>query len=279
MVHGVVHSVPPPLFGAQSKNRAKTRKNGHSWASQYHTWVGRASIERGLADQYQAPSGLGGPVSSPTRGVSKSQKKTYCRSTSFLTADDSAKKTGKIFTLFDAGAVPTRRRLPGLGTVPARETPLDHRWPSKPANLVPCLEASKAFKITQKHAKTCKKMWTQAKTSKKHAKTSKTQPAEGCNQGAIRVQSGCNQGAKGCNPKIVQKQAKTGTVGRVSNAGLGEPVSSRNGLGEPVILHARPAPCPLRTSYRTVKKKNAPSARPGPVLPRQDGPASHTRQA
>ena len=109
----------------QSKNRAKTRKNGHSWASQYQTWVGRASIERGLADQYQAPSGLGGPVSSPTRGVSKSLKKTYGGSTSFLTADDSAKKTGKIFTLFDAGAVPTRRRLPGLGTVPARET---FRW-------------------------------------------------------------------------------------------------------------------------------------------------------
>ena len=41
-------------------------------------------------------------------------------------------------------------------------------------------------------------------------KTSKSQPAEGCNQGAIRVQLGCNQGAKGCDPKSLQKHAKTG---------------------------------------------------------------------
>ena len=62
-------------------------------------------------------------------------------------------------------------------------------------------------------------------------------------KGAIRVQLGCNQGAKGCNPKSVQKHAKTGPVGRtsiktelgepVSKTGLGEPVSGPSGLGEP----------------------------------------------
>ena len=62
---------------------------------------------------------------------------------------------------------------------------------------------------------------------KQAEKRAKSQPAEGCNQGAIRVQLGCNQGAKGCNPKSVQKHAKTGPVGRASiNTRLGEPVPS-----------------------------------------------------
>ena len=45
---------------------------------------------------------------------------------------------------------------------------------------------------------------TSRKTSKK---------STGCNQGAIRVQLGCNQGAKGCNPKSLQKHTKTGKRG------------------------------------------------------------------
>ena len=44
---------------------------------------------------------------------------------------------------------------------------------------------------------------------KQAEKTCKSQPAEGCNQGAIRVQLGRNQGAKGCNPKSLQKHTKT----------------------------------------------------------------------
>ena len=46
--------------------------------------------------------------------------------------------------------------------------------------------------------------------NKQAEKQAKSQPAEGCNQGAIRVQLGCNQGAKGCNP---QKHTKTGKRG------------------------------------------------------------------
>ena len=77
--------------------------------------------------------------------------------------------------------------------------------PLKPGtNLVPCLEAcvqnlSKASTVVQRYM--------DLRQAKNQAKTCKIQPAEGCNQGAIRVQLGCNQGAKGCNPKIIQKHA------------------------------------------------------------------------
>ena len=169
--------------GAIQKSCKNTKKRAQ---------LGEPVSNVGWASQYRAR--VGGPVSSPQRvgrtsvkpnpwGV-KISKKNYCRSTSFLTANDSAKKTGKIFTLFDAGAVPTRRRLPGLGTVPARETPLDHRWPSKPANLVPCLEASKrskSLKNKQKRAKNVESSQNKQKTCK-----NEQNPTSG------RVQSGCN---------------------------------------------------------------------------------------
>ena len=184
--------------------------------------VGRASIKRGLGEPVSSagwrtsikpPAGWADQCQAQPVGCQNLKKKTYCRSTSFLTANDSAKKTGKIFTLFDAGAVPTRRRLPGLGTVPARETPLDHRWPSKPANLVPCLEASKrskSLKNTQKRAKKCGLKPKQAKNMQKRAKPNQRKGAIrvqlGCNQGAIRVQKGAT--AKSCKNK--QKRAQLG---------------------------------------------------------------------
>ena len=205
--------------GAIQKSCKNTKKRAQ---------LGEPVSNVGWASQYRAR--VGGPVSSPQRvgrtsikpnpwGVKISKKKKYCRSTSFLTADDSAKKTCKIFTLFDAGAVPTRRRLPGLGTVPARETPLDHRWPSKPANLVPCLEASKrskSLKNTQKRAKKCGLKPKQAKNMQKRAKPNQR-------KGAIRVQLGCNQGAirvqKRATPKSCKNKQKRAQLGACQTRG------------------------------------------------------------
>ena len=132
-------------------------------------------------------------------------------------------------------------------------------------------------KSLQKHAKTGKREGEDEKKGaiKQAEKQAKSQPAEGCNQGAIRVQLGCNQGAKGCNPKSVQKHAKTGPVGRASintrlgastERRLGEPVSNLNGLGEPVLkrgwanqyLKTNP-PGPVR---RTIEKKIRNPSRP-----------------
>ena len=81
----------------------------------------------------------------------------------------------------------------------------------------------KACKNTQKLAKEGRRM--RKGCNQTSRKTCKSQPAEGCNQGATGVQLGCNQGAKGCNPKSLQKHTKTGPVGRASiNTRLGEPV-------------------------------------------------------
>ena len=92
------------------------------------------------------------------------------------------------------------------------------------------------------------------------------------------MQLGCNQGAKGCNPKSVQKHTKNGPswasqyqheVGRASTERrLGEPVSNLNGLGEPVskrgwanqYLKTNP-PGPVG---RTIEKKS-PKPLPGPL--------------
>ena len=69
---------PPPCVRSGSPHPRldavcqKHAKSGPSWANQYQTRVGRASIERRLGGPVSSPSGLGEP--SPSRWVSKLNK-------------------------------------------------------------------------------------------------------------------------------------------------------------------------------------------------------------
>ena len=69
-------------------------------------------------------------------------------------------------------------------------TPVGRNSKKKIHPRYPLRRPQKRSKSLKKQAKACKN--NQAKTSKNCQKRAKSQPAEGCNQGAIRVQLGCN---------------------------------------------------------------------------------------
>ena len=131
-------------------------------------------------------------------------------------------------------------------------------------------------KSLQKHAKTGKREGEDEKKGaiKQAEKQAKSQPAEGRNQGAIRVQLGCNQGAKGCNPKSVPKTRKNGPswasqyqheVGRASTERrLGEPLKKPTPTPQTVgrTIEKKKSETPPKPVGRTIEKKNETPPKP-----------------
>ena len=287
----------------QPKKPAKTRKNGRSWASQDRAQVGRASTERrlgepvskrGWANQYLKtnPFGrVGRTIEKKIRNVAAGVLHLICRKKGNPLAIEKKSETppdplgrpvpsptfttplGRPLKQSETPPDPLGRPVPSpTFTTPSgrpvpppnplgkaeqknRHVGRTNTKPKTPGPLgEPVLDKPEPIIKQRNNQKANRAIRVQSGCNQGAIRVQ-----SGCNQGAIRVQSGCNQGAirvqSGCNQGAirVQKGATPKSCKNLQNrAQLGEPVS--NTVGRVTINPT----CPLGTAQKTPPQTDPP---------------------